>query len=209
MRLFPLNHSKKCCPDMLRFIFPVIAILFCVDLAAQPMHYITDKLYAPVRSEQGEKGKIIHNGLESGTSIEVLEKDEKSGYARIRTGDNIEGWIRLQYLSEIPAASIQLEQANAKIAELQAEKTPLEEELTATKQICSSQIDAHERNIELVKQNQLLISEKEVLQTDNQRLKDRNSQTWFIYGGLMVALSSILVALLPRISKKRRNDGWR
>ena len=194
---------------MLRFTLPLFVLIFCADIAAQPTQYITDKLYAPVRTEQGEKGKTVHNGLESGTAVEVIEKDEKSGYARIRTGNNLEGWVRLQYLSEAPVASIQLEQANAKIAELQAEKLQLEEQLTSTKQICSSQIDAHERNIELVKQNQLLISEKEVLQTDNERLKDRNSQTWFIYGGLMVVLSSILAALLPRIGKKRRNDGWR
>jgi len=194
---------------MLRYVVTALAVFMSASLLAQPNQYITDKLYAPVRSEKSEKGKTLHNGLESGTTIEVLERDETSGYARIRTGDNLEGWIRLQYISDSPVAGVQLEQANAQIAELMSQKLQLEEQLTSIKQICSSQIDAHERNIELVKQNQLLISEKEVLQTDNERLKDRNSQTWFLYGGLMVVLSSIMAALLPRIGKKRRNDGWR
>jgi SH3 domain protein len=175
---------------------------------AQPTQYITDKLYAPVRSEAGEKGKLLHNGLESGTAITVLENNDKSGYARIRTSENLEGWVRTQYLSSEPPVSVQLEQANAQIAQLQAEKAQLEEQLVAIKQISSSQIDTHQRNAELVKQNQLLIGEKEVLQTDNERLKDRNDQTWFLYGGLLVALSAIVAALIPRLGKKRRYDGW-
>ncbi len=177
--------------------------------ADKKTHYITDKLYAPVRSEKGEKGKSLHSGLESGTVVEVLEKDEKTGYARILTNDKLEGWLRLQYLSETPVSSVQLEQASAKIAEIQTENAQLSEELVSIKQICSSQIDAHERNVELVKQTQMLISEKEVLQTDNERLQDRNSQTWFLYGGFMVLLSSILTALIPKLVTKRRNDGWR
>ena len=182
--------------------------LAATAVLAQPTQYITDKLYAPVRSEAAEKGKLLHSGLESGTAVNVLEKNDQTGYARIRTADNIEGWVRTQYLGTEPTASVQLEQANAQIAQLQAEKVQLEEQLVAIKQISSSQIDTHERNAELVKQNQLLISEKEVLMTDNERLKNRNNQTWFLYGGFLVAISSIVCALIPKLGKKRRYDGW-
>lgn len=176
---------------------------------AQPTQYITDVLYAPVRAEPNEKSKLTHTGLGSGTAIQVLEKDEKTGYAKIKSGDHIEGWVRLQYISEQPVASVQLEQAAAQIAELQAKNTALESELTNIKQIAASQIDTHERNTELVKQNQVLISEKEVLQTDNDRLKDRNNQTWFIYGGILVLFSTLLATVVPRLAKRRRHDGWR
>jgi SH3 domain protein len=177
-------------------------------LLAEPTQYITDKVYAPVRSEAGEKGKLVHNGIESGTAVTILDRNDQTGFARIRTPSNIEGWIRTQYLTAEPTASVQLEQANAQVAQLQSEKNQLEEQLVSIKQIAASQIDIHERNAELVKQNQLLTSEKEVLQTDNERLKDRNNQTWFLYGGILVVLSSIISALLPRLGKKRRNDGW-
>ena len=103
---------------------------------------------------------------------------------------------------------MQLEQANAQIAQLQSEKTRLDEELVSIKQISSSQIDTHERNAELVKQNRLLIGEKEVLITDNERLKNRNSQTWFLYGGMLVAISSLISVLIPKLGRKRRSDGW-
>lgn len=182
--------------------------LCCSSLLAQPVYYITDQVYAPLRADQNEKSKLLHNGLESGTAVTLLEKNDKTGYARIQTADKLEGWIRTQYLTTEATASVQLEQANALIAQLQAEKIALEEELVSIKQISSSQIDTHERNAELVKQNQLLISEKEVLLTDNERLKDRNNQTWFLYGGLLVALSSIISILIPRLGKKRRSDGW-
>jgi SH3 domain protein len=187
----------------------ISAALFCGQLLAEPpTHYITDKLYAPVRTEQNEKAAVLHKGLESGTAVNVLEKNDQTGYAKIRTADNIEGWVRAQYLSEEAPVGMQLEQANAKIAQLQTETKALNEQLTAIKQISSSQIDTHERNAELVKQNRLLTNEKEVLATDNERLKNRNNQTWFLYGGILVALGSLLSILIPKLGKKRRNDGW-
>ena len=182
--------------------------MFCGNLLAEPMYYITDKVYAPVRADQNEKAKVVHNGLESGTAVTILEKNDQTGYAKIRTADKIEGWVRTQYLSAEPTDCIQLEQAIAQIAQLQSEKAQLEEQLVSIKQISSSQIDTHERNAELVKQNRLLIGEKEVLATDNERLKKRNDQTWFLYGGIMVAISSLISALIPKLGKKRRHDGW-
>ena len=178
------------------------------SLAAESPYYITDKVYAPVRAEQNDKGKLIHNGLISGTVVTLLEKNDKTGYAHIRTADNIEGWIRAQYLSTEAPASLQLEQANTLIANLQAEKKQIEEQLVALKQISTSQIDTHARTAELVKQNSWLIAEKELLTTDNERLKDRKNQTWFLYGGLLVALSCIVSVLLSKLFTKRRNDGW-
>lgn len=183
-------------------------ILLCGNILAEPMQYITDKVYAPVHAEQNEKSKLLNNGLESGTAVTIIEKNDQAGYAKIRTANNVEGWVRTQYLSSEPTASVQLEQANAQIAQLQSEKTRLDEELVSIKQISSSQIDTHERNAELVKQNRLLIGEKEVLITDNERLKNRNSQTWFLYGGMLVAISSLISVLIPKLGRKRRSDGW-
>ena len=193
---------------MKKNLLPLLLLLSSATVIAQPQQYITDKLYAPLRSEQSEKGKLLHDGLESGTQVIVLERNEQTGYARVRTADNLEGWLRSQYLSSDAAAIVQLEQANAQIAKLQAEKSQAEEELLSIKQIAASQIDTHQRNAELVKQNQLLISEKEVLMTDNERLQQRNNQTWFLYGGFLVAISALICALIPSLGKKRRSDGW-
>jgi len=153
--------------------------------AEEPAHYITDKVFAPVRADKSEKSKLIHEGLPSGELVTVLETNNNAGYVRIRTANNIEGWVRAQYLSTEAPTSIQLEQANAMIAQLQAEKKQVEEQLIALKQISTSQIDTHQRNTELVNQNSLLTAEKELLTTDNERLKDRKNQTWFLYGGLL------------------------
>jgi SH3 domain protein len=190
-------------------IFSILLISACCSAIAQPTFYITDKVYAPVRAEQNEKSKLLNTGLESGTPVSVLEKNDKAGYARIRTANNLEGWIRTQYLTEEEPLSIQLDQANAQIAQLQSEKAQLEEQLVSIKQISASQIDTHERNAELVKQNSLLIADKELLATDNERLKDRKNQIWFLYGGLLVALSVIISLLIPKLVSRRRNDGWR
>jgi SH3 domain protein len=225
MSRLPSHPSKKYCPDMkyllpLLFTSSLLISSLCLTAVAQPAAspaastptspqlYITDKLYAPVRTEPGEKGKTVHNGLESGTAIIVLEKNDSAGYAKIRTNNNTEGWIRSQYLAEEAPATLQLDQANALIAQLQEKNKTMEAELVSIKQISATQIDTHARNTDLVNQIQLLTSQQEVLQTDNERLKNRNNQTWFIYGGILVALSCIIVALIPRLRKNRRNDGW-
>ncbi len=179
---------------------------FCT--AEEPAHYITDKLFAPVHADQNDKSKLVHEGLPSGEAVSVLETNDKTGYVHIRAANNVEGWVRAQYISTEAPASIQLEQANATITLLQTEKKQLEEQLVALKQISTSQLDTHKRNTELVKQNSLLISDKELLTTDNERLKDRKNQTWFLYGGLLVALSCIVSVLLSKLLTKRRNDGW-
>ena len=190
-------------------IFSVFLLLTSgICLAEEPTHYITDKVYAPVYAEQNDKSKLLSNGLASGTAITVLEQNNKTGYARIRSADNLEGWVRVQYLSTEAPVNLQLEQANAHIAQLQTEKNQIEEQLVALKQISTSQIDTHARNAELVKQNSLLIADKQLLTTYNERLKDRQNQTWFLYGGLLVALSCIVSVLLSKLFTKRRNDGW-
>lgn len=170
--------------------------------------YITDRIYAPVRLEASEKAKLLHDGLVSGTPVTVLERNEKTGYAKIKTASGLEGWVRVQYLNREAAAPVLLEQANAQLAQLQLEKKALEDELIAIKQISASQIDAHQRNVDLVKQNQLLISEKEVLLADNARLKDRTQQRWFLYGGLLLGLGALICAACIALGKKRRSDGW-
>jgi hypothetical protein len=38
--------------------------------------------------------------------------------------------------------------------------------------------------------------------------KIATSQTWFLYGGIMVAISSLISALIPKLGRKRRHDGW-
>ena len=170
--------------------------------------YITDRVYAPVRADASDKAKLLHDGLVSGTEVIILEQNEKTGHTKIKTTAGLEGWVRAQYLNREPAAPVLLEQANAQLAKLQTENKALEDELIAIKQISASQIDAHQRNVDLVKQNQLLISEKEVLLADNARLKDRNQQRWFLYGGLLLALGALLCAACLALGKKRRNDGW-
>lgn len=170
--------------------------------------YITDRVYAPIRAEASDKAKLLHDGLVSGTQVTILEQNDKNGHAKIKTTTGLEGWVRVQYLNREPAAPVLLEQANAQLAQLQLEKKALEDELIAIKQISASQIDTHQRNAELVKQNQLLMSEKEVLLADNARLKDRNQQRWFLYGGLLLALGALLCAACIALGKKRRNDGW-
>ena len=69
--------------------------------------YISDNLRVGVRPEPGTSTaptKVIT----AGTVITILQKS--SDYVRIRTDDGIEGWIRNDYISELPPARTRLDE---------------------------------------------------------------------------------------------------
>ena len=66
--------------------------------------YISDSLTVPLRSGPSNSHRILHRGLASGTTMEVLERDEEAGFAHIRTERGTEGWLPMQYLVSEPIA---------------------------------------------------------------------------------------------------------
>lgn len=76
----------------------LIAMLFWLLLpgAAAQAAFITDKIVVEVHAQRFGQGAVLKK-LSSGSSVEVLMSDGK--FSRIRTTDNITGWIDSKYLS--------------------------------------------------------------------------------------------------------------
>ena len=60
-------------------------------------NYVSDNLSVPLRSGPSNAHRILHRGLPSGTALEVLGRDEESGFTQIRTNNGTEGWLPTQY----------------------------------------------------------------------------------------------------------------
>lgn len=212
----------------------VLLLLTCLPLQARTV-YIDDTLYAPVRSGEGTQYRILHNGLRSGTPVELLERSE-SGYSRIRTRDGIEGWIVSRYLSEQPiardrlaATQQELEKARSQLASLQetlqetvaerdelaAAESRLEdraeelaEELREIRAVSADAISLKERNEELQETNQRLRNDVEVLTAEKERLEAKKESDFMLLGAGLVVLGVILALVVPMLKPTRKHDTW-
>ncbi|WP_166255695.1 TIGR04211 family SH3 domain-containing protein [Marinobacter salicampi] len=218
----------------LRLITLLLFVSVCLPLQARTV-YIDDNLFAPVRSGEGTQYRILHNGLRSGTAVELLERSE-SGYTRIRTKEGIEGWIVSRYLTEQPiardrlqAAQRELERAKTQVSELQASlkqtqeerdqlarseqrledrSEELAEELENIKAISANAINLEARSQELQATNQRLRNDVEVLTAEKERLEAKSESDFMLLGAGLVVLGIILALLVPVLKPSRKQDNW-
>ena len=198
--------------------------------------YISDVLYVPVRSGQTTQHRIVHNGIRSGTKVVVLESNEESGYSRIRTSRGTEGWVPSRYLMPEPTARIKLSAAQSEIDQLKSRNRPLHDqldklktdnqslskdvrqlkrsnqqltdELGRIKKISANAITLDNNNQELLKKNELMKNEIDVLTAENERLTDKSEQEAFINGAGAVGFGVILALLVPRLMARRKKTDW-
>ena len=90
--------------------------LISTSVFASPA-YITDKITVDIFSEKTIQGDRIKS-LPSGTRLEVLARE--NDYAKVRTRDNVEGWIESKYLTNEKPTQIEYLQLAVKHKEAQA-----------------------------------------------------------------------------------------
>lgn len=195
--------------------------------------YISDELTVPLRSGPSNRYRILHQGLPSGTQLEVLQRDEESGFAQIRTRRGTEGWIRQQYLVPQPIAKHRLVAANREIQQLkdqvrkheqrlstlgqqkssadqansslENQVTTLEKELADIKQISAGAIEEHATNLRLNELNERLRDEIGSLVSERDALKDNVQERWLLIGAGLVLLGLVLGIV---IKARPRRSAW-
>lgn len=212
-------------------IFSVLALSPLLAAAAN-YQYVSDKLVITLRTGQGNTYQILKT-LETGTRLEVLETTD-TGYTRVRTSDGTEGWVRTQYLMDTPTADMQLERVTRQLeqlkeqsdkmretlsnlqkerAELSAERdqllktsTEAQEKLSHLNEVAAKPILLDQENRDLQQKNVALEKELQILSQENQVLKDRSEQEWFIAGAGVLLGGLILGLLIPKIRWKKRSS---
>lgn len=202
--------------------------------AQQEERYITDRLYVPLRSGKSPNHRILHKGLPSGTEVTLLESDSEAGYSLVRTRRGLEGWIPNQYLDANPVAETRLAAATAKlqkleqensdlkkaftnaagssreakqsIAELQAENQRLSEELEEIKRISANAIKLEREYQSLSEARQMLKDKVDVLETENNRLRENHENEAFLNGAFAVILGILAAVIIPRLKPRKRSE---
>ena len=144
---------------MAKKFFIFILLFFSTILFAQEFAYVTDSLKLRMYSEPKGDSEVLLT-LESGDSVEVLEKQE--GFSRVITNDGTEGWVKAAFLVTEPPEKLLYYSVSEQNKELQSEIAALENSLANAS---SSEAD-QKQIIEL--QNELAIQQQE-----NQKLQQQ------------------------------------
>ena len=200
------------------------------------VYYVRDVLYVPMRSGKTTANRIL-DMLKSGEQVYTIEVDEQAGHSLVRTNSGKEGWVETQYLVSEPTAALQLSAANQRVNQLVQENKPLkakiqqlestnsqqaaelsqiskqnvrlEKELSQIKSLSSNAIELDQNNKELLRANELLRNEVDVLSADNARLKNNAENEGMINGVIAVGFGVLLALLVPRLApRRRRNSEW-
>lgn len=176
--------------------------------------------------------------VESGTELEVLERDADAGYSRVRTNGGTEGWVLSRYLMSEASARQQLEtltrqltnanaqgtsresqlgairgeynSAKSRIAELERSESSLQEELADIRRTAANTLAIDSQNKDLQQQLTNTEIQVSVLEQANEKLSGQTTRNWFITGALVLFGGVLLGLILPRMKwqKKSRYDSF-
>ena len=212
----------------------VSCFLMLTGTAIAETRYVSDTLEITLRSGKGTNFGITRM-LRSGTSVEVLAVDKKSGYTQVRTKSGKEGWVLSRFLMNGRAARERLATAEKNLAELElenrklttvmatltAEKSGLEtnlqelegqsrgvsQELSEIKRTASSALAIDSENKELKGRMVSLERQLQTVQQENEALKDRTARDWFMVGAAVILLGIIVGLIIPKI-RFRKKSSW-
>lgn len=200
----------------------ILALVATTALGAT--RYVSDELRISVRTGAGDEFRIIEV-IGTGTRVETLQSQGE--WAEVRTPADNTGWVRAQYLEELPSAEdrlravrAELEQARERIGELEAalsESRANTDEarerfaaLSEDKQRLEARIADAQRGLELHDENERLkqnvgkyMREAAELEQQLQQATDRAQKEWFVIGA-GVLLGGMLVGIVVTIIPWRR-----
>ena len=124
-----------------RIVFGIFTgLLLYLPLVAHAA-FITDKIMVEVRTERLGQGTVLKK-LPSGSSVEVLMSDGQ--YSRIRTADNVTGWVNSTFLTNEKPTQLEYLELLAKSKTLEAKLHDAEEQLTSGSATASATTDDEE-----------------------------------------------------------------
>ncbi|MEN8214442.1 MAG: TIGR04211 family SH3 domain-containing protein, partial [Pseudomonadota bacterium] len=206
------------------------AVLVSTADAIAETRYVSDELTITFRSEPGKKKRILKM-LKSGTPVEVISVDKKSGYAKVKTADAKTGFVLERFLTEEPSAREQLQEMQGRLQELEvepnqlrsrltqlqadystlqqqhqkisAENASLTQELAGIKQTAANAIRIAGERSDLLKQLTAFKRQNADLQQQNRELGNNIEQRWFLIGAGVVLGSLLFAWLLPLLRFRR------
>lgn len=221
---------------MRRTLWVGLALFAMVQgLAAQERErWVSEELEVDMRRGQGTRYAITRM-LPSGTRVELLETDTKTGYSRIRTPSGAEGWVLSRFLQSQQPARLRLPEVEARHQALQQRHAELSDEVSALRTERDELKSEAERlrksgealekelaeiremsasTLEIAEENRLLSARAETaeqraaeLETRNRDLTEQGRRGWFLAGAGVLLVGLLLGLVLPRVRWKKKS-GW-
>ena len=210
----------------------LVAAVLVVPVAFAEPAWVSDQFEIMLRSGPSTSN-AIQLMVDSGTRLEVLERDAESGYSRVRTAGGTEGWVLTRYLMTEPSAREQLQtltgqltnansrgtsldsqltairseydSANNQIRELEREKAAVEQELDEIKRTAANVLAINDQNKSLMDQLAAAQIRADTLEQENRELTGQTTRYWFMTGALVLLVGIILGIWLPRVRWQRRS----
>lgn len=219
---------------MKRFIvaasLPLLLLASGVSLAQAPAatRYVSDVLYIPLRSDKSTAASVVKNGLSSGTRLQLLREETGSDnalWSQVATSDGLQGWVRSQSLIDKPTAALQMAAlpSNTRDAaalqlennELKAQLENLQQEhqqlLSDTEEIrahAATALNLQEESQRLNTEHQLLQTRVDVLNAENEQLRNTDRYEQWLNGGILVLGGIILSLFLQAFGRRKRRSEW-
>jgi len=220
------------CRIMKRLIgIAVSAGLLLASTAYAEPAWVSDQFEITLRSGPSTSN-AIQLMLDSGTRLEVLERDDEAGYTRVMTQGGTEGWVLTRYLmneasareqlqaltsqltnantrgssldSQLDAIKGQYDSASSRIATLEREKAAVENELAELKRTAANVLAIRDQNTTLMDELAAAQIRADTLEQENRVLSSQTTRYWFVTGALVLVVGLILGLWLPRINWRRR-----
>lgn len=213
-------------------IIAVIVLLLTGHSLYAESRWVSDQFEIMLRTGPSTSN-AIQLMVSSGTELEVLERDEATGYSRVRTPGGTEGWVLSRYLMSEPSAREQLQRltsqltnansrgaslnsqlaairseyddAQSRIAALEAENERLQAELADIKRTAANVLSINEQNQSLRDELSETGLRVETLEHENRELMSQTKRYWFLTGALVLLVGIILGLWLPRVRWQRRS----
>ena len=214
-----------------------ISLLFLSlsGLAIAESAYVTDQFKITIRSGESSQHRIL-NMIPTGSKLEVLSKNRKTGYSKVRTANGKEGYALTRQLLSQPVAREQLASLQAEVAalktapgelqeklaaltrqhnnlqqahkELQGIKRDIEQELAALQRTATNAVRISNERNELRKQVAGLMRTTEEAKQEKRELENSSAQRWFMIGAGVIAGGILIGLILPHLRMRKRKDSW-
>lgn len=216
---------------LLKSAFCLSAMCMLAALAnADDVRYVSDKLYVPLRSEQGDTAPTLNSGMPSGTPLKLIKEDSSSGYSLVEMRNGTQGWVRNRYLTKEPTAAMKLIDIEKKLSDstskgeagllndlgvlkeenkkLNDQNIALERQFDELKQASGNVLKITQQNKEVIEKNQLLQSRVNSLEAIKEKTQDNSQMDFFVYGGLLVIMTLVISAVIDGIKRRRSYSSW-
>lgn len=193
-----------------RIIASILFALLSGPAAAEgEVRYVSDEIAIVLRDSARADG-AARGVVTSGTRVTVLAVDAVSGYARVRTGDNREGWMLQRHLKVEPIARERVQRLEKDLAAAQADLKKVQDERARLMQdfqrISGGEPVASRELIEETEKLRAQLKQKD-LDVDAMRQQydlERASQKTLLLGGALVGAGFVLALLLRLLWPKKR-----